>query len=583
MNRLIIKRGKQFCLAAFAAITVFFCSCEKGIPDYLATSATVEIGNTFSASAFLLEEGHTAEFAPEFADLFVQDGIAKMTQIGEYSVGLLIDGKKSYTINLTVQDTIPPKASARMITIYQGDPLTVEQCVTDIKDQTKVSLSFQSEPDFTQPGLHSEIVVLTDEAGNQTELPVNITVLGIHDILAEKYTIEAGSKIPAENEMIGFNRTGKFVTDISVINTSLIGSYTLELEIDGEVYSTELVIEDTTAPTATVSPMTAYYGAAFPSANSFVSRIVDEGPVTVSYETDPGATVSGETVVRIVLTDQGGNRTVYESRCSVARDEEAPTFLTFPEALEADVDTTIIWRAMVSAEDNSGMVDVSLDTTGIDLTKPGIYTAYFVARDSVGNETRQEVKLTLHDNSVTKEMMDALCEEILGKIITEDMDTQKKVYEVYKYVRSIVSYNRDGVHDDVRREAYLGLTTRRNGDCFTFCAASQELLSYMGIESQMVKRREDLAKLSGSNHFWLLVNFGTEEEPLWYHYDATPIRKPFNRVTYMMTDAQLIAYTNYRADSSPQKLYYYTFDTSLHPASATRIVEDMNLDAKYFE
>jgi len=99
----------------------------------------------------------------------------------------------------------------------------------------------------------------------------------------------------------------------------------------------------------------------------------------------------------------------------------------------------------------------------------------------------------------------------------------------------------------------------------------------------MVKRREDLAKLSGSNHFWLLVNFGTEEEPLWYHYDATPIRKPFNRVTYMMTDAQLIAYTNYRADSSPQKLYYYTFDTSLHPASATRIVEDMNLDAKYFE
>ena len=587
MKHFLIKRGKQVCLAAFAAFTIFFCACggkeeEGGIPEYIATSAVVEAGNTFSASDFVLEEGHTAEFAADFAAQFVQNGIAKMTQIGEFSVGLVIDGE-SYSIALTVQDTIAPKASARMVTIYQGDPLTVDQCITDIKDQTKVTCAFQTEPDLTQAGVISPIVVLTDEAGNRTELPVSITILGIHDILAESYTIEAGQNIPAENEMIGFNRTGKFVTDISVINTSLVGTYTLELEIDGEVYSTQLIIEDTIAPTATVTPMTAYFGAAFPSANSFISGIVDEGPVTVSYEVNPGETVNGETAVRIVLTDQGGNQTVYESQCSVAEDNEAPKFLTFPEELEADVDAAIIWRAMVSAEDNSGMVEVSLDTTGIDLKVPGMYTAYFVAKDSVGNETRQEVSLTLHDNSVTKEMMDQLCADIISEIITDDMTTQKKAYAIYKYVRSKVSYTNAGVHDDIRREAYIGLTSRHSGDCFTYCAAAQELFHYIGMETQIVIRRPDLVPESGSNHFWLLVNFGTAEEPLWYHFDATPIRKPFNRTTYMMTDAQLIAYTNYRAGSSPKKLHYYTFDTSLHPASATEIKVDLDLDDKFYE
>ena len=580
MHSFIIKKGKQLCLAAFAAITVFFCSCGKAVPDYIATSAIVEAGNSFSASDFVLEEEHIAAFADDFATQFVHEGVAKINHIGEYSVGLIIDGE-SYEIKLTVQDTIPPEASARMITICQGDPLTAEQCITNLNDQTNVSCSFQAEPDLTLAGLVNEIVVLTDEAGNCTEIPVTITVLGINELLADSYTIEAGESIPTEAELIGFNRTGKYVTDISVINTSLIGSYPLEVEIEGTVYSTELIIEDTIAPIATVHPITAYYGAAFPSADNFVSEIIDEGPVTVSYETDPGAIVSDQTVVYIVLTDQGGNRTVYDSRCSVAQDDEAPTFVAFPEELEADVDTTIIWRSMVSAEDNSGMVELSLDTTGISLNKPGTYTVFFVAKDPAGNETRQEVKLTLHDNSVTKEMMDQVCAKIVDKIITEDMTTQEKLHAVYKYVVSKISYTSEGVHDDVRREAYLGLTTRKNGDCFTFCAASEELLSYLGYETQIVRRRLDLVKEYG-NHFWVLVNCGTEEEPLWYHHDASPHSKPFNLETYMMTDAQLKAYTNYRAGNSSKK-HYYTFDTSLHPASATEIVVDLGIDSKYFE
>ncbi|MBQ8633512.1 MAG: hypothetical protein IJ420_07890 [Lachnospiraceae bacterium] len=580
MNRFILQQKKFVCLTCFTAITLFFCSCGKSVPSYIVPSAAVEAGSSFSAKDFLLEDGHTAEFSSEFSSLYVKEGIATINQLGEYSVSLTVDGKP-YDITLTVQDTVPPVASARTITVCQGDSLTAEHCVTDIKDQTTVSCAFQTEPDLTQTGSVNSIVVLTDAAGNHTEVPVTITVLSTNECLQASYTIEAGERIPAAEELIAFNKTGKYITDISVINTSLIGCHTLELEIEEAVYSTLLIIEDTVAPTATVVPVTAYYGAAFPSADSFVSNIIDKGPVTVSYETDPGANVDTPTTVRIVLEDQAGNRTVYDGECSVAIDEEAPKFISVPEQLEADVNSTILWRAMVSAEDNSGIVDVSLDTTGVNLEKPGTYTACLIAKDSVGNETRQEVKLVLHDNSVTKEMMDQLCEKIIGKIIKEDMTTQEILYAVSKYVSSNVKYTSEGVHDDVRREAYLGLGTRQNGDCFTFMAASHELLSYLGYELQIVRRSPEFVKESG-NHFWLLVNCGTAEEPLWYHHDSSPHSKPYNQETHMMTDAQVKAYTNNRNSNASIK-HYYSYDTSLHPASATEIVVEWNIDSKYYE
>lgn len=581
MNHFTIKRQKRIFLTAFAALTLFLCSCGKDIPDYVATSATLEAGNTFSAEDFVLEEGHTAAFADDFASQYVQNGVAQIHQVGKYTVGLIIDDK-SYNIRLTVQDTVPPEASALAITICQGDSLTAEQCVTDIKDQTEVTCAFQTEPDLTKLGSTDEVVILTDEAGNRTELPVTIKILAVNELLADSYTLEAGESIPSADELIGFYRTGTYVTDISVINTSLIGTYPLEVEIEGNVYSTDLIIEDTVAPTATITPATAYYGAAFPPADAFVSEIVDEGPVTASYETDPGAAATVETAVRIVLTDQGGNRTVYDSMCSVAQDDEAPTFVNYPEVIEADIDAAIIWRAQVSAEDNSGRVDLTLDTTDVQLSTPGTYTASLVAKDPAGNETRQEVSLVLHDNSVTKEMMDQLCEEIIAKIITEDMTTPEILKTICDYIRSRISYTDAGVHDDLRREAYLGLTRRRTGDCFTYCAASRALLTYLGYDTQIVRRKEEYTKKVG-NHFWLLVNCGTEEEPLWYHHDSCPQYRTLRRESYMLTDAQMAAYTKFRADNSPRTNYYYTFDTSLHPASATEPVIDLKINSKYYE
>lgn len=576
------KFGKRLLvlLVASTALAIALCACSGSLPNYIASSATVEAGSTFQATDFIRSGNHTASFTGDFADRFVQNGYAKVNQIGQYLVDLIVDGE-SYRINLTVKDTVAPKATGRTVTVRQGDSLLAKHCVTAIDDQTNVTCAFKSEPNLSRIGTINQVVVLTDDAGNSTEIPVSICIISPDKKLTDRYTIEAGSAFPSADALTAYGCTGKYVTDVSTINTNLVGSYALQLEIDGAIHTATIQVQDTVAPTAVVTPATIYYGAKFPAASTFVSSVVDAGPVTASYATDPGTTVTNQTMLRIVLTDQSGNTAYYTTPCTIVHDNTAPQILAYPTAIDADIGASIIFRASVTAQDDSGIVELSLDTTGANLNKAGTYTIYIVATDPAGNETRRETKLIMHDNSVTKEMMDAVCEQILSQIITENMTTQQKLYAIYKYVVTNIKYISDSPHDDLRREAYLSLTSRKQGDCFAFCAASYELITYLGYETQIVRRDISLSKQYG-NHFWVFVNCGTEENPQWYHHDASPHSKPYDLETYMMTDAQAKAYTNYRSSTSAKK-HYYTFDTSLHPASATKIVVDLPIDSRYFE
>ena len=578
------KRQRMLLIAAIASIALIAIVGFSllYVPKYIATSATIEAGSSFSASDFLLEKGHTAEFSSDFASEHVKDGVAQVNKVGKYTMGLVVDGKE-YKIKLNVQDTTAPKGTARIVVLCQGDSLTAEQCISNIKDASNVTCTFKNEPDLSKIGEVQETVVLTDETGNSSEIPVKITVIGADEFVAKQYTIEAGESFPTIDEIIALNRTGEFVTDVSAINTTLIGTHKIQVKIDEKVYSTKLIVEDTIAPTGTVTSALTIYGAAFPAAEKFITDIVDAGPVTVTYVTDPGSTVKDQTSVQIALTDQAGNRTTYTCECTVVTDNEAPTFVTYPEKLEIVLSETILWKAQVTADDNYGTVDLSLDTSNVNLKKPGTYTAHFVATDLAGNTTKQPVTLIIHEFVVTQNIMDAVCENISSKIIKDGMSAKEKLYAIYRYVNTNVRYTNEGDQENFLEIAYNGLAGTKSGDCYTFCAAAQALIEYNGFDTQVVRRRLDLVAESGSNHVWLLVNTGTEENPAYYHFDATPFKAPFNRLTYMMTDAQLAAYTKYRAASSPQKLHFYTFDTSLHPASATEIMVDLRIDSKYFD
>jgi hypothetical protein len=304
--------------------------------------------------------------------------------------------------------------------------------------------------------------------------------------------------------------------------------------------------------------------------------------VTVTYEVEPDLASSGTVNVSIVLTDAFGNATVYTSYFTVMNDTEAPVIIKAPETLEADAGGTVIWRAGVEATDDSGSVELSLDTAGANLGVPGKYTVYIVAKDGAGNETRRAVLLTVHDAGVTEDMLNAAIAKIEKDLkITSKMTAEEKVYAVFRYVYDNMKYSNTSKHIDWRKEAYEALSGAYTGDCFTYCAVSYSILRYLGFDAYIVERAES-AKIEGTGtHFWVLVNIGNQNSPEWYHFDATPQRAPYNLATYLMTNSQLEAYTKWR--NATYKLEnYYTYDVEKFPEVSKRILTNLLIPSEYF-
>ena len=94
----------------------------------------------------------------------------------------------------------------------------------------------------------------------------------------------------------------------------------------------------------------------------------------------------------------------------------------------------------------------------------------------------------------------------------------------------------------------------------------------VGIENMDVERLPELAIMVNERHYWSLVNIGTETEPKWYHFDACHLNDIGRPWGFLMTDEQLITYSEARENKNGISGYFYSYDTSLYPARATEII-----------
>lgn len=579
-RREVNQKSAKPILYAIIALALMLCiivgviiSSAFSRPDYVARSVTVEAGRaSIEASDFLVDKSHSAEFG---------DGaLFDLSAVGEYKIPLVVDGKIC-TTKLIVIDTKAPEGIVRDMSVWQGSKLDAESCVSDIKDATEVSVKFKKKPDTDEIGKREVTVILEDGGGNTTEYTFVLNVVSSSGLLYTHYVSELGEELPSADVFTGKAGVGEYLSDISSISPNAAGIYMLQISADGNTFDVVLEITDTVAPTATVTPQVCYNK--IPEASEFISGIIDKSRVTVSYETEPDMASSGRVDVNIVLTDAHGNKTVYSTYFEVMSDTKAPEILKAPDALEVDTGATIIWRASVEAADDSGKVQLDLDTTGADLNTPGVYTVEIVARDDAGNETRRKVKLTVHDGSITESMLFDVIKKIeKDLLITSKMNAEEKVYSVFRYVYDNMKYSNTSAHIDWKQEAYVTLNGGFTGDCFTYCATSYAILKYLGFDVHIVERAES-AKIEGTGtHFWVLVNIGSEAEPKWYHFDATPQRSPYNLATYLMTDAQLEAYTKWRNDTYKLE-NYYTYDVEKFPEVSKWQMVSLEIPAKYFD
>lgn len=204
----------------------------------------------------------------------------------------------------------------------------------------------------------------------------------------------------------------------------------------------------------------------------------------------------------------------------------------------------------ISAVSYSGAtIEVQVDASGIDINTPGQYPLVYMATDEAGQTTTARVQVKVL--AKTEDDVYSMVDGILTEILTPGAGARQIAQRIHKYVSGQIRYVPTAAKICVSGSAYAGLTYGK-GDCYTYYALAELMLTRAGIETVGVTR-------SGgqTSHYWNLVKI--EEE--WYHFDACPTPSSTGFSTCLFTNSQAQAYTAQMGES----WNYYSFDESQYP------------------
>lgn len=370
-------------------------------------------------------------------------------------------------------------------------------------------------------------------------------------------SLEAGSPLPRVEDFLPNAGDGAaFVGDLSGVDMTVPGQYTLQIADGLMRYTATLTVQDTTAPTATVKDATVMYPSTI-SPEELVTDIQDVTAVTVAFAGQPDFSQPGEQTVTLVLTDAAGNTAQMDAVVTVLKDTTAPT-ISGVRNLTVYAGETIAYRSGVSVSDDyDEAVTLSIDSSKVDLSTVGVYTVIYSATDASGNTATKEATVTVQEkpeNYVDPEVIYARIDAILAQFITDDMTDREKVEAVYVWTHrgDHLIYGSAPDRTDYLQTAYEFLD-RKKGDCYWFFAIQKVMLERLGIPTIDVKKVKNFEK--DSNHYWLLVSI--DQGQTYYHFDNV-----WSRNLCLVTDKVL---NNFSKACNG----CFNRDESLYPATPT--------------
>jgi hypothetical protein len=472
-------------------------------------------------------------------------------------------GKNTYKSSVKIVDTTPPTATPLNLSFGFYEPgsgvsvsslLPAEDFTSNITDVSPVTVTYQTPPDLSKIGVSEVDLILTDSAGNTTNLSANLEVQPVKGYL-EYQTMEKQAvtveDFKADNFQADIQVT--LLTEIPPEWLTKVGEHEVKLNVNGKEILSTLAIKDTTPPTATPKNLQIWLGKDL-IPTDFVGNISDNSDVakvTSEFETNPDFTLEGQQAVNIILTDENGNKAVVNSSVTITKDIEPPVITPVKE-LYAAIGEKITYRTAVTVTDNSitptsNDVALEVDSSAVNTTVPGTYAVVYTATDGTGNVATLSLNVVISE--ITEEMVLQEVDKIIGRIITEGMTDPQKAEAIQRWVRNHVDYITHGSKKSEYIEAYHGFT-QLSGDCFTFYACSKVLLDRVGIENKIVQRIPGQV----STHYWNKIKIDGQ----WWHFDACPYIKGFPAAGYMMTEEDLVEFTRQRGRE------YYTYDHSLY-------------------
>ncbi len=250
----------------------------------------------------------------------------------------------------------------------------------------------------------------------------------------------------------------------------------------------------------------------------------------------------------------GGETTAPET---TAGDTVPPTLIGVHDFTLYQGDAISYYSGVSATDDEDANPVITVDSSGVDLSKVGVYEVIYICRDAAGNEVRRSAAVTVLEkkaNYVELDVIYAAADAKLARIVRDDMTNRQKVEAIYNWAQSSLGYTDHFDHGDYRQAAYLMLTAAR-GDCFGYFAVTKLMFERLGIDNIDVQKVKNYP--ADSNHYWSLVSL--DDGQTWYHFDATP-RKGEGDDFCLVTDAFLDAYSDAHNKC-------HNRDKSLYPAT----------------
>ena len=374
--------------------------------------------------------------------------------------------------------------------------------------------------------------------------------------------VEVGSPVSKElffNDNISFPETEDCNLDFSTVNVEL--PQTINFTITYLWTNLECVLEiaDTTPPTGIGIPQQMFSVDELPDVETCVKDVKDRTDVTMKWGKIPDISAGGEFKAEALLIDAVGNTASVMVPLSVTKDSTPPV-IEGTKNISAFTNSSIVYRDGVTVTDDYDKTpSLSIDTSNVDMSKPGTYKVTYTATDFSGNKTIAEIEVELTQKPKTyieQEDVDKVAQKILNKIIKPEMSQKEKALQIVWWCRYNIGYTAKADSTSRNRAAYDALT-KRTATCYGYACAVREMLNLCGIENMFIKRYP----FRHSVHYWNYVKIDGE----WYHCDSTP-RKNYKSYFFMYTTKEI---QNFHHSG----WYGYTFKVAEYPASATKSVQ----------